>query len=385
MTTLAALFRAFAIGLLGLLFLVVLWVAFWSFYNPFVDVPAPLKKSFPSVRGDETGRVLFLGDFAPTDRALPYLEKHGYGYPYSKTLALLASHDAVLANLEAPITTAGRPWPLPKKYTYKIHPDAVPAMRSAGIDVVTLANNHSHDYGRRGLHDTLRNLDGGGIAHIGAGMSEAAARRGIVIETSGGRLGVLSYMQDQLQWRVWTGAFAMDAPFRNWSGSARLDYSDLLEDIKRLRSASDVVAVVVHWGSNYKPVNDRQRAIGRACIDFGADVVIGHHPHQYQPVAMHRGRPIVYSVGNYAFGTIGNSKMRFGMAAALHLRDGRVRGIEFTPLLTQNRIVKYRVRAARGEYLRSFMRDFIEESGAEGATVEERNEVAWLELERQLE
>ncbi|MCP4674376.1 MAG: CapA family protein [Deltaproteobacteria bacterium] len=357
------------------------WFSFWTYLDPPVDVPSPIEARFGYPGTGDKGRVLFLGDFAPTDAAMPLIEKRGFGYPFDATRKIVRSYDATVANLEAPITTSDTPSPRrPKKYVYKVHPDAVEEIRRAGIDVVTLANNHGVDYGNQGLADTLRYLDAGGILHVGAHMSEAGARRGVVLDTPGGRLGILSYMQNKLHWRIRNLAFALDTPFRKWPGIARLRYRDLAEDIAQMKKLVDIVAVVVHWGENYAPVDEQQATLGKACIDLGADIVIGHHPHWYQPVRLYREKPIIYSLGNYAFGTPGHYKMRFGMGAALHLKDGQIDAVELIPLLTQNRIVKFQPRVPRGKHLERFFSGLLEPSRELGAEIERRGNRGWLAM-----
>jgi poly-gamma-glutamate synthesis protein (capsule biosynthesis protein) len=366
--------------LAAFLLLALAWWSFWTHYDPPVDVPAPVRIDAPSREGSATGRVLLLGDTAPTDAAMPRIREHGWGYPYDEVRDLVRSFDAAVANLEAPVTTSDRPWPVHKRWVYKIHPDALPELRRAGIDAVTLANNHTTDYGGWGLGDTLSHLDEAGIAHLGAHLSEAGARRGLVVDTAGGRLGLLSVMENQSHWRLWSMAFALDTPFRPWAGVARLRYSDLAEDIARLRKTSDLVVAIPHWGKNYKPVTRRQEILGRAMIDLGADAVVGHHAHEFQPVEIHRGRPIIYGLGNFAFGTIGKNTMRHGMGAALHLEGGRLRRIELIPLLTQNRIVDYQVRVPSGADLDAFFAKLVPSSAARGAVVERHGDRGVISL-----
>jgi hypothetical protein len=377
--------RALVRTLIALLVTLAAWIAYWTFYDPRVEVPPPPAITIPAVAAADASKVLFLGDFAPTDRATPYLERYGYDYPFLRTTGLLAGYDAVVANLEAPITESDEPWPLPKQYTYKVDPGAAKAIARAGIDVVTLANNHSHDYGGRGLADTLAHLDKAGVAYIGAGPSEAGARRGVVLETAGGRLGVLSYLEDKTFWRLWTMSYALDAPFRRWPGSARPSGADLREDVARLEAQSSVVAVVFHFGENYGPVTPQQVALSREAIDAGADAVIGHHSHQAQPLGVHRGRPIVYSLGNYAWGAIGSGEMRYGMGAALCLSGGRLRGVEIVPLLVQNRIVAYQPRIPEGRALERFFTELESGSGPLGARIERRGNTGWLPVANALE
>ncbi len=357
------------------------WISYWTYLDPFVEVPGPVVA--PVQSSQAVVRVLFLGDFAPTDAALPLIEKRGYAYPFDGTRKLVTSFDAAVANLEAPITVRDTPSPRrPPEYTYRVHPDAVAEIRRAGIDGVTLANNHAMDYGAGGLEDTLRHLESAGIHHSGAHMSEAMARKGFVLDTPGGKLGVLSYLENKLHWRLRDLAFALDAPFRKWPGAARLSYRDAAHDIARMKRSADIIVVVAHWGENYRPVTGRQRTLGRALVDLGADVVIGHHPHQYQPVELYKGRPIVYSLGNYAFGTPGRKTMRFGMGVALHISKLRVSGMEFIPLLTQNRIVRFKPRIPSGEHLEQFFSDFTAACQRFGVQMIRRENRGWLALSR---
>lgn len=354
-----------ALVMMGLLF--VGWVSFWTFANPAVEVPAPLSLDVGKADDGGTGSILVLGDTSTGDMTGERRKKEGEGYQYADTLDLMARHDAVVVNLESPVTDCDDKWPFPKSYTYKMSRESLAALGSAGVDAVSLANNHVYDYGARGLADTLDNLEGEGIRHFGASMSEAGARRGMVIRTPGGRLGLLGYMQDKPRWRLWSLSFALDTPFRRWPGAARLDFADLAADLRRIRRNCDVVAVVVHWGENYLPVTERQRSLGRGIIELGADVVIGHHPHQMQPVEEHTGKLIIYSLGNYAFGTRGSRKMKYGMGASIHLAEGRINRIELTPLLTQNRMVRYRPRVPAGDNLEGFFGNLVGPSAGNGA------------------
>jgi poly-gamma-glutamate capsule biosynthesis protein CapA/YwtB (metallophosphatase superfamily) len=356
------------------------WIWFWTYYDPRVEVPPPAVRRFGNaVPGPST--ALFLGDTASTDASLTTIRKRGHGYVFDGTRALVGGATVTVVNLEAPFTESDDPNPRrPAAFRYKIPPEAVSALREAGVDAVTLGNNHINDYGRRGIEDTVRTLDGADLLHAGAGLSEKQARRGFVLETPGGRLGVLSYLENQRHWRLRNLAFALDTPFHDWHGAARLRSSDLAEDIARLRRYADVIAVVPHFGHNYEPIIEDQVTLGETCIDLGADVVIGHHPHVAQPAGMYRGKPIFYSLGNYAFGTPAPRTQRFGMAVQLHLAAGRLAAVEVVPLLTQNRLVKFQPRIPNGRLLEEFFAEIIAPSAERGAVFERRGDRAWLEL-----
>ncbi|MDJ0764371.1 MAG: CapA family protein [Myxococcota bacterium] len=355
------------------------WYCFWTYLNPAVHVPDPAVVTItgPDIRAG--ARILFLGDTGPVDRAKKIVEKRGYTFPYAKTRSLLQDYDAVVVNLEAPITTSTTPSFLrPARYRYKASPAAAAALKEVGITAVSLANNHAKDYLSRGLADTLAHLEQNGISHFGAGMTEGDARRGIVLKTGTGHIGLIGYMEDQRHWRVKNLSFALDVAGFSWPGVARLVESDVAEDIARMRKQCDTVIVVVHWGKNYEPVTDAQKRLGALLIDLGADAVVGHHSHQAQPVGVYKNRPIIYSLGNYAFDTPGRKTMRYGLGAGFHFEGGQIRNVEIIPLLTQNRQINFQPRIPSGPLLDVFFETLIPASKEHGAIIKRDNNRGWL-------
>ena len=212
-------------------------------------------------------------------------------------------------------------------------------------------------------------------------MSEADARRGMILNTAGGRVGLLGVMEGQAHWRFLNLSFANDAFGVKWPGVARLVPRDTREDIERLRPLCDVLVAVVHWGKNYEGITEDQERLARFFVAAGVDVVIGHHSHEAHPVGLIDGRPVVYSLGNYAFNSPRGSLKRFGLAVALHLERGRLSALEFVPLQTQNRVVRFRPRIPRGSDLEAFFRWFTTASGKRGARLERRGDRAWMTME----
>ena len=204
---------------------------------------------------------------------------------------------------------------------------------------------------------------------IGGGADEASAHDPAIFETRGGRVGLLGYY-----WNRRTSARG-DLP-----GSAR-DLPDLVErDIGRLKRHVDRVAVTVHWGVPYErePLpEDRLKA--RHFIDCGADVVVGHHPHIIQPLEIYRGRPIFYSIGNFAFGS-GNSRAE---SLLVCVRFGADRmDVEVYPVYVQNRDPRldYQPKVLRGEAASQTLRRLAAISGSDGAQLEIHDCHAALEL-----
>jgi len=286
--------------------------------------------------------VLFAGDTAEVDAALPVLDDKGFEYPFSLTVDLIRDADLAVANLEAPITDGGQRFPLYKGYVYRAPSRSAAALAWAGFDVLGLANNHALDYGASGLADTLARLGKEGLTTVGAGRDPAEARRGVVATIGELRVGLVAYCEEQLLWRVYVDQFAR----RGHAGVAALVDEDLRRDLERLRAQSDVVVVMLHAGDNYAPPRASTVRWAERAIDLGADLVVVHHPHVAHPVMLHRGRPILLSLGNYAFGTPGRPELDYGWLALAQLSGhrgaARLDRVELVPLATQNRRVDYR-------------------------------------------
>ncbi len=261
------------------------------------------------------------GDTMLDDLALPWIKKYGYDYPLREVAGHLRAADIAVVNLEVPVTDNCQR--RSKKYSYKMEPEGLDALAAAGVDLVCLANNHALDCGPEGLQSTISLLEKRGIGYVGAGMSADEARRGLVYDVSGTRVGFLAYYSYRSQ---------PDGP-----SVATINEEGLSLDIRRLRQRCDVLVVQFHWGDNYKfRVDDKQSRFGRRAIDLGADMVVGHHPHIYQAAELYRGKPIVYSLGNFAFGT-GNNSARDGLLLWATIEQKRLTEVRLIPLFIQNR------------------------------------------------
>ncbi|HEX8950663.1 MAG TPA: CapA family protein, partial [Polyangia bacterium] len=175
----------------GTLAAVVAFVALWAgvvwTWHPRGDAraaaePLTLART-PSTPGEAT--LLFAGDTAEIDFALPTVEVLGLMYPYGSTIDLVRAADVAVANHEAPITDAARPSPLYTRYVYSAPAASARALAEAGFDVLLLANNHTLDAGRDGLADTMAHAARAGLVTIGAGRDAAEARRGVVVDVGG--------------------------------------------------------------------------------------------------------------------------------------------------------------------------------------------------------
>lgn len=246
--------------------------------------------------------------------------------------------DILLGNLEQPLTARGAP--AAKKFTFRAPPERAKVLAACGFDVVGLANNHVMDFGPEGLSDTLAALDKGRLPHLGAGKDAAAARRPLVLERNGLKVGFLAL----------TSTF----PEENWARRDRpgVAFSNLAKVegwVREAKAACDVLVVSFHGGTELATEpNEVQRAFARAAAAGGADAVIGHHPHVVHAAEVLGKTVVVHSVGNFLFEspTPGTEK---SLIARLTLTRAGVVRAELTPIDTEGGRPKPATAAQREE------------------------------------
>lgn len=233
--------------------------------------------------------------------------------------------DIMMLNNEFPYSTRGSKIP-EKSYTFRAHPDRVNILGEMGVDIVSLANNHTLDYGPEALTDTFETLERAGIDYVGAGENLDRAKAPVYY-TIGDK--TIAYVAAS---RV---VYAMD-----WYASdsklgmlGTYDPAIYLESIKEAAANSDFVICYLHWGvekTNY-PV-DYQKSLARKYIDAGADFVVGCHPHVLQGFEFYNGKPITYSLGNFWFNSATN---KTGLLK-LYLDPNEEVRVQILPAMYQN-------------------------------------------------
>jgi poly-gamma-glutamate capsule biosynthesis protein CapA/YwtB (metallophosphatase superfamily) len=218
------------------------------------------------------------------------------------TAQRLAGADLTVGNLEGTLSRLGRPQQ--GGDSFGADPRVRRGLLLAGFDVLSLANNHTGDYGLASLVDTVRRVRETGIVPVGAGADLAEARKPAVVVRNGVRFGVVAFDaigETPAARAARPGAFRLRMQPRT-GPLVPSDLERVLDTVRELRTTVDVVMVLPHWGTQYttRTVAD-QRRVGRALVEAGADIVVGGHPHWVQGVELHRGAPIAYSLGNYVF------------------------------------------------------------------------------------
>lgn len=332
------------------------------------DILSPTKLRSLLTRLEEPSSLLFVGDIMLAGRSRRFIKEHGPGYPFEAVLPILEGPRIVVGNLEGPLTRRPRS-PTTRNYAYRLKPELAGSLKKAGINVVALANNHLLDCGREGVLDTLQALTLAGLNTMGAGRDERQANAPIFLPAGGKRIGLLNYY-----WNPRTAAR------EKLPGSARDTPERLEAGIRGLREKADKAVVIFHWGIPYqeKPLSeDRKKA--RYAVDCGADAVIGHHPHVLQPFEVYHGRPIFYSIGNFAFGS-GNSRAE-GIAIGFQFHDDKTTLVVF-PLYVKNRDprVAYQPKVLGGEAARQKLSQLVSKSGDSGSLLRIEDGVGKLSL-----
>lgn len=252
-------------------------------------VPLTLVRAF-AVEG--VAKVAFVGD-------VMLAETEGTGRlmasgvdPFSKVRGMLADADLRVANFESSAGTKGTPDPN-KPFSFRTSPSALIGFASV-FEVAGLANNHAGDFGRGDFVETIDGLQKSGAVIFGGGRDQVEAHRAAIFERHGVKIALLGYLAFFPRWF----AAAQGLP-----GVAWLDEDQAALDIAKARAdGADVVVVIPHWGTEHEPkANKYQRRLAKALLDAGADAVIGGHPHVVQDYEIYKGKPIVYSLGNFVF------------------------------------------------------------------------------------
>jgi poly-gamma-glutamate synthesis protein (capsule biosynthesis protein) len=283
--------------------------------------------------------VSAVGDIMLDGTARPVMSEQGYDYPFVKMLPFFSGAQIIFGNVEGPLTNRGTP-EQDKTFVFRSPPAKVgAALKAAGFNVVSLANNHTLDYGADGLVQTIEILDEANILHAGAGADLRAARRPALMEVNGVKVATLAYSMT-LPENFFAGP--------NKAGTAFGHLEHVRADIQAAREGADIVLVSFHWGQEGKTaLRDYQMRLGRAAIDAGASAVIGHHPHILQGIERYKEGIILYSLGNFTFGSYSMKSARSAVAQ-LTFRNARLQHVRLVPINVNNFEVQFQPQPLTG-------------------------------------
>jgi len=278
-----------------------------------------------------------VGDIMYGSHTISYIKKHGTIYPFIPTQKIFHQANIAFANLEAPFTETGTRFD--KRFTFKVPPKYATGLVEAGFDVVTLANNHMLDYGVEGLKNTIKTLDSIGVAHCGAGLNFYQAQEPAIIVKKGKQIAVLGY--------------SMTFPQEFWAtdstgGTCYPNLRNMKNSILKCDSLYDFTVVTFHWGSELKNYPKQyQKDYAHHAIDWGADLVIGHHPHVLQGLEIYKNRLIAYSLGNFSFASYSN-KATESIVLKIFLTNAGLLYAKIIPVSVKNSEVAFQPKPLTG-------------------------------------
>jgi poly-gamma-glutamate capsule biosynthesis protein CapA/YwtB (metallophosphatase superfamily) len=273
--------------------------------------------------------LAFVGDIM-LGRSLAQRIAQGNGDSIFESVGtVLQSADLAVGNLECAVGEGGKS--AGKAYTFLAPPASAAILKNAGFDLLSLANNHSLDFGTDVFHQTQNLLMENGIRFVGAGSNAVQARASVEYEIRGLRVIFLAYVEVPVE----VGGF--DA--RTWiagessPGISWIDDDNIISDLRILQTRADFIVVLFHFGiEGSDSVTDRQVALSHLAVDHGADLVVGSHPHLLQREENYKDRWIFYSLGDFVFDEFSG---KYNQSAILWLSVARNPSVEYSlfPLL----------------------------------------------------
>ncbi len=275
-----------------------------------------------------------VGDIMLAHRLEPFIKKYGPSYPYKYTAHIFKEADISFANLESPLSTKGEPVP-DKEYTFRANPKVAEGLKEAGFDVLSLANNHILDYGEEALFETIEALDSKIIFHIGAGKNISSARKPVILKVKNKKFGFLAYSNTFPQ-RFWAE--------EDKAGTAYGKFSSVKKDVKELKEKVDFLIVSFHWGNEEEiSPQEYQRNLAHLAIDQGANIILGHHPHTLSGIETYGNGVIIYSLGNFAFGSY-SEKAKKSAIVRFYFSKDKLQKLEIIPISVYNKEIKFQPR-----------------------------------------
>lgn len=289
--------------------------------------------------GKEADITIFaVGDMMLSRHIEKVMSSKGNDYPFKQVCSTLKKGDIVFGNLESILSDKDTPpFFKDKPYNFSAPTAASKSLRNAGFNVLNLANNHAMDFGQSAISETRSSLYREGISIFGAGEDINEACKPSIITVKGLRFAFLGF-------GVAHSSLVYADLQRGGIAPIRLDY--IKKGIQTALSRADVVIVSVHWGKEYDSFpSETQKKIAHQLVDWGADMVLGHHPHVLQGIEMYKNRPIAYSLGNFIFDQRGNGTDE-SIILVCNYRGKEISSVQIVPL---DRFGSYFPRVAEGK------------------------------------
>lgn len=272
----------------------------------------------------------FMGDVMLGRLVNETIAKKGYGYIWGNLLEELQKNEINIINLEMALTHSNIK--VPKIFNFKASPDRANILRLGNITLVNNANNHILDYGPTGLIETLDTLDKFKIKHVGAGLNEREARKPVIINKNGIKIGIVGATDNEPTWKA----------DKNKLGTNYVDISkpqSLIKDIINLRQKVDIVILSIHWGPNMmqRPSADFVK-FAHQLIDNGLDILHGHSAHVFQGIEIYKNKLIMYDTGDFIDDYAIDQQLKNNQSFLFNVRINKngIEKLELIPVVISN-------------------------------------------------
>lgn len=265
---------------------------------PTLEAPPPNRPATPTPDATcETITLALAGDTMLARYVSQTILAEGPRHIWGDVLPIIREADLSLVNLECTIAESGEPFTPPRVFYFRAAPEAIRALEVAGIDYVTLSNNHTMDFQAPALLETIGRLDEHGIAHAGAGRNVEEAAQHALLEARGIKVGVVAFADHFEEY-----AATESGPGTNVIPITldEVHFRRVRESIQAARAAgADLVVFSIHWGPNFTPAPSEAFVdFAHAVIDAGADIFHGHSAHVFHGIEIYRGKLILYDTGD---------------------------------------------------------------------------------------
>ncbi|MCI0590255.1 MAG: CapA family protein [Gammaproteobacteria bacterium] len=341
------------------------------------EIPKP---TIYSETAESSIRLAFAGDVMLGRLVNGVIHERGPAYIWGDTLPLLTATDATLVNLECVIAQSGKPFRPERAFYFRAAPIAAKALTVAGIDYVSLSNNHAMDFQGSALLETIRHLDEQGIAHAGAGQDITAASQPAILKVKGKKLGVIAFADHFREYGAGsnspgTNIIRVDSTEENF----RL-IEERIKSVKHL--GADFIVFSIHWGPNMREAPTEEFIeFAHRVIDAGTDVFHGHSAHIFQGIELYKGKVILYDTGDliddyYVHPLLRNDQQ---LLFIVTISSDVIERIELVPLKIHN----LQVNLAKDDDFTAIQRRIIKLSQRFGTTIDQQGDRLVVRIDRQ--
>lgn len=283
----------------------------------FADIEKSVENLTIKKDKNSTTTLLFVGDIMLSRFIGEIMGKNkNYSFPFEFVNKDLKEADLVFGNLEGPISDKGKNQG--SIYSFRADPRVIEGLIESGFDVLSIANNHIFDWGKEALLDTINILKENKISYIGGGENYQDANEMKIKEINGIKFGFLG-LTNLYPKSFW----AKD----NQAGLTEFNEDEIVKKIKKAKEnkVADIIIISLHWGEEYQTVSNKfQKDLAHKLIDFGADIIVGHHPHVAQEVERYKNGVIFYSLGNFVFDQNFSEETMHGLVAEIKLKNAKI-------------------------------------------------------------